>query len=43
MKIVVEDIDGEAICDNGYGTDQDCMKLKKLKKMISSQEKIDKK
>ena len=41
FEYVMEDIEGEALCDDDYGTDDDCLNLKKLRKMITSQVKSD--
>lgn len=38
LRIVMQDIVGEPLCDGIYGIDEDCFHLKKLKKMIGSQE-----
>ena len=38
LRIIMQDIVGEPLCDGIYGIDEDCFHLKKLKKMIGSQE-----
>ena len=37
VEYVVEDIDGYPLCDGEYGTDDDCLNLVKLRKLLLSQ------